>query len=96
VYVLLTTVLFLFPPDLPATGSNMSTSTTYYYQRVAYEPETDYCVAAFAIVFIISTITWFADGRKNYVGPRIEVEFLSGQAGTQLENPVPAVEHYKA
>ncbi|KAJ5119693.1 hypothetical protein N7448_010362 [Penicillium atrosanguineum] len=79
VYILITTVLFLFPPDLPATGSNMN-----------------YCVAAFAIVVIISSITWFADGRKNYVGPRIEVEFFSGQAGTQSDNPVPAVEHYKA
>ena len=49
-----------------------------------------------AIVVIISSITWFADGRKNYVGPRIEVEFLSGQAGTQPEQPVAAVEHYKA
>lgn len=25
-YVIVTTVLFLFPPDLPVTGSNMSTS----------------------------------------------------------------------
>ena len=53
----------------------------------------DYCVAAFGIVFIISTITWIVDGRKNYVGPRFEVEVLGGQAG---EQPVPAVEHYKA
>ncbi|KAJ5692206.1 hypothetical protein N7462_001629 [Penicillium macrosclerotiorum] len=75
VYVSLTTVLFLFPPELPATGSNMN-----------------YCVAAFAIVFIISTITWIFDGRKNFVGPRIEVEVLSGQVGVQPEQPIPMVE----
>lgn len=54
----------------------------------------DYCVAAFAIVFIISTITWFADGRKNYVGPRIEMEVLSGQVGGAPEQPIPFVEPY--
>lgn len=54
----------------------------------------DYCVAAFAIVFIISTITWFVDGRKNYVGPRIEMEVLSGQVGGQPEQPIPFVEPY--
>lgn len=57
---------------------------------------TDYCVAAFGIVFVISCITWIVDGRKNYVGPRIEVEVLAGQTGGQPEQPIPAVEHYKA
>lgn len=53
-YVILTTVLFVFPPDLPVTGSNMN-----------------YCIVAFAIVFIISALTWVFDGRKNYQGPII-------------------------
>ncbi|KAJ5469575.1 hypothetical protein N7539_009193 [Penicillium diatomitis] len=76
VYVTLTTVLFLFPPDLPATGSNMN-----------------YCVAAFGIVFVISTITWIFDGRKNYSGPRIEAEVLSGQVGENPDHaPIPVVE----
>ncbi|KAJ5397165.1 hypothetical protein N7509_005278 [Penicillium cosmopolitanum] len=75
-YIALTTILFLFPPELPATGSNMN-----------------YCVAAFGIVVILSTATWFADGRKNYVGPRIEVEVLAGQVG-HSEQPLPAIEHY--
>lgn len=52
----------------------------------------DYCVAAFGIVFIISAITWIVDGRKNYVGPRIEVEVLSGQVGDQPHAPIPMVE----
>lgn len=55
--------------------------------------ETDYCVAAFGIVFVISTITWIVDGRKNYVGPRIEVEVLAGQAGEHADHPpIPMVE----
>ncbi|KAJ5886477.1 uncharacterized protein N7473_009151 [Penicillium subrubescens] len=53
----------------------------------------NYCVAAFGIVFVISTITWIVDGRKNYVGPRIEVEVLSGQAGENADHaPIPMVE----
>nr|POE86611.1 choline transport protein [Quercus suber] len=56
-YVILTTVLFVFPPDLPVTGSNMN-----------------YCIVAFAIVLIISTVQWFIDGRKNFTGPKLELE----------------------
>ncbi|GAD97230.1 GABA permease GabA [Paecilomyces variotii No. 5] len=56
-YIILTTVLFLFPPELPATGSNMN-----------------YCVAAFGIIIVISLIQWIVDGRKNFTGPRINVE----------------------
>lgn len=44
-------------------------------------------------MIILSTATWFADGRKNYVGPRIEVEVLAGQVG-HSEQPIPAIEHY--
>ncbi|KAJ5047864.1 hypothetical protein NUH16_006361 [Penicillium rubens] len=77
-YIALTTVLFLFPPELPATGSNMN-----------------YCVAAFGIVFVISVIQWFVDGRKNFVGPRIQVEVFNGEVGAQPEQPIPVVEQHK-
>ncbi|KAJ5219904.1 hypothetical protein N7468_009108 [Penicillium chermesinum] len=73
VYITLTTVLFLFPPELPVTGNNMN-----------------YCVVAFAIVFIISALAWIFDGRKNFVGPRIELEVLSGEAKPEI--PIPAIE----
>lgn len=56
-FVMVTTVLFVFPPELPVTGSNMN-----------------YCIVAFAVVFIISLVQWFVDGRKNYNGPGIDVE----------------------
>ena len=36
----------------------------------------NYCIAAFAIIVIISTIQWFVDGRKNYSGPRIDAEAM--------------------
>lgn len=36
----------------------------------------NYCVAAFAIVLIVSVIQWFVDGRKNYTGPKIDIEAL--------------------
>ncbi|KAF2769384.1 amino acid transporter [Teratosphaeria nubilosa] len=67
-YVILTTVLFVFPPDLPVSGSSMN-----------------YCIVAFAIVAIISMVQWFVDGRKNYSGPRIELE---STVLTATEGPV--------
>ena len=36
----------------------------------------NYCVAAFAIVLIVSTIQWVVDGRKNYTGPQIDIDAL--------------------
>lgn len=54
-YVIITSVLFVFPPELPVTGTNMN-----------------YCIVVFAIVIIISGITWILDGRKNYRGPKID------------------------
>ncbi|KAI5368226.1 putative amino acid/polyamine transporter I, amino acid permease [Septoria linicola] len=56
-FVIVTTVLFVFPPELPVTGNNMN-----------------YCIVAFGIVFIISMIQWFVDGRKNYTGPKLDIE----------------------
>lgn len=56
---------------------------------------TDYCVAAFGIVFIISSFQWIIDGRKNFVGPRIEVEIFNGEVGPQPGQPIPVVEPHK-
>jgi hypothetical protein len=41
----------------------------------------NYCVVAFAIVFAISMITWVFDGRKNFTGPKVEIdhEILSAE-----------------
>ncbi|KAE9373526.1 amino acid permease [Stipitochalara longipes BDJ] len=58
-YVIVTTILFLFPPDLPVTGSNMN-----------------YCVVVFFIILVISIVQWFVDGKKNFTGPRINVDVL--------------------
>ncbi|EKD20171.1 uncharacterized protein L3040_004041 [Drepanopeziza brunnea f. sp. 'multigermtubi'] len=58
-YVILTTVLFVFPPDLPVTGSNMN-----------------YCIVVFSIIIVISIVQWLVDGKKNFTGPRFDVEDL--------------------
>lgn len=68
IYVILTTVLFVFPPFLPVTGSNMN-----------------YCIAAFAIVVIISLIQWIVDGRKNYKGPKVDIDESALTAEQQQE-----------
>jgi choline transport protein len=71
-YVVVTTVLFVFPPELPVTGSNMN-----------------YCIVAFAIVLLISVVQWFVDGRKNYTGPKIEVDDHLLVAAPTLDGPPP-------
>ncbi|RHZ71534.1 hypothetical protein CDV55_108512 [Aspergillus turcosus] len=62
IYISVTTVLFLFPPDLPVSGSSMN-----------------YCIAAFGIIIVISVIQWIVDGRKNFTGPRTDMDILTGQ-----------------
>lgn len=37
----------------------------------------NYAVAAFGVVFVISVVQWFVDGRKNYEGPQIDPEAMS-------------------
>jgi choline transport protein len=78
VYIILTTVLFLFPPDLPTTASNMSTfplSLLFADMFLIWFP--DYCVAALGIVLLISLFQWIVDGRKNFTGPRHGLEELT-------------------
>ncbi|MCJ1227678.1 hypothetical protein MMC12_004334 [Toensbergia leucococca] len=67
VYVIVTSVLFLFPPNLPVTGNNMN-----------------YCVVAFFIVLVISTIQWYDDGRKNFKGPRVDLEGIENGKGVGI------------
>lgn len=73
-YTILTTVLFVFPPELPVTGSSMN-----------------YCVVAFAIVVMISLFQWIIDGRKNYSGPRVE---LDEQVLTAVDSPADVLGQY--
>lgn len=39
----------------------------------------DYCIAAFGIIIIISVFQWIVDGRKNFTGPRTDMDILTGQ-----------------
>jgi choline transport protein len=34
----------------------------------------NYCIAAFAVIILISAIQWVVDGRKNFAGPRITID----------------------
>ncbi|KAI9374179.1 amino acid/polyamine transporter I [Aspergillus egyptiacus] len=63
-YIMLTTVLFVFPPSRNVTGSSMNKLIFY---------SIDYCVAAFAVIIMISIFQWIVDGRKNFTGPRVNV-----------------------
>ncbi|KAJ5855027.1 hypothetical protein N7534_007570 [Penicillium rubens] len=65
-YIALTTVLFVFPPSSTVTGSSMSEITC----GDIYD---NYCIAAFAVIIIISVFQWFVDGRKNFTGPRVDI-----------------------
>ena len=42
----------------------------------------NYCIVAFAIVLIISTIQWIVDGSKNFHGPRIDTEAMAAAGAT--------------
>lgn len=37
-------------------------------------PNMNYCIVAFAVVVIISMIQWIVDGRKNYTGPKVDID----------------------
>jgi choline transport protein len=36
----------------------------------------NYCIVAFAIVLIISIIQWYVDGKKNYSGPKLDMDAM--------------------
>lgn len=36
----------------------------------------NYCIVAFAIVIIISITQWYVDGKKNYTGPKLDVNAM--------------------
>lgn len=46
----------------------------------------NYCIVAFGIIVLISTLQWIFDGRKNYVGPRVTVN--EGGADGEAEAPI--------
>ena len=50
----------------------------------------NYCIVVFAIIIIISTIQWFVDGRKNYKGPKLDMDAMQngevvGMAGDSTD-----------
>lgn len=51
---------------------------------------TDYCIVAFGIILLISTIQWIVDGRKNFTGPRTDMSLEVLEAMKTNEASVPA------
>jgi choline transport protein len=62
-----TTVLFLFPPDLPVTGENMNYAVVVF--GVICESQNQY-MGVPDLSVIVAMITWIVQGRKHFVGPR--------------------------
>ncbi|KAJ5865405.1 Amino acid/polyamine transporter I [Penicillium soppii] len=73
-YIILTTVLFVFPPSRTVTGSSMN-----------------YCIAAFAVIVIISVFQWMVDGRKNFAGPRIDMNIDALDSVSMREETEPNI-----
>lgn len=53
----------------------------------------NYAVAAFGVMLLIAGTTWFADGRKHYVGPQVDAEGLLNGKVEGME-PVQTRESY--
>lgn len=34
----------------------------------------NYCIVAFAVWLAIAVFQWFIDGRKNYTGPKVDID----------------------
>lgn len=51
----------------------------HQFQRVTNICSPDYCVAVFGVILIVSLFQWIIDGRKNFTGPRMDVDVISGQ-----------------
>ncbi|KAK0129987.1 hypothetical protein ONS96_000527 [Cadophora gregata f. sp. sojae] len=40
----------------------------------------NYCGVVFSIILVISIVQWFVDGKKNFSGPRINLDNLQNGA----------------
>ncbi len=49
----------------------------------------DYCIVAFGVILLVSTIQWFVDGRKNFTGPRADMslEVLEAMKSNEASAP---------
>lgn len=50
----------------------------------------NYCVAAFAVIILISTVQWIVDGRKNFTGPHVasdcQIEGVTDNSHASADN----------
>lgn len=62
-----------------------------YRTRSISLTDLDYCIVAFGIILLISTIQWFVDGRKNFTGPRADMSLEVLEAMKTNNSNTPAV-----
>lgn len=37
----------------------------------------NYCIVAFGVILLIAAMQWIFDGRKNFTGPKVDVDALA-------------------
>ncbi|GFF95696.1 LOW QUALITY PROTEIN: choline transporter, putative [Aspergillus lentulus] len=96
VYISFTTVLFIFPPARPVTGSTMSEDVR---ARANFKNLTngrfcclvDYAIAATGGFALLSAIDWFARGQKRFMQIVVNAETEFPQARTSISPIKPDV-----
>lgn len=89
IFVVFTTVFFLFPPDQPVSGNNMNYASgaiiicPIFLIFKADAPS----IVVFAIVIIMATITWFTNARRDYESPEAagEIATLGQNNGNRVQ-----------
>ncbi|OJJ99299.1 hypothetical protein ASPACDRAFT_1901933 [Aspergillus aculeatus ATCC 16872] len=61
--------------------------------RIVTGSNMNYCIVVVGVVMILSVFQWIVDGRKNFSGPRMDVDVISGQVAAGGEPADYAVEH---
>ncbi|GFF55577.1 choline transporter, putative [Aspergillus udagawae] len=88
-YILFTTVLFVFPPARPVTGSTMSEDVP---ARANFKNLTDgrfcclvdYAIAATGGIALLSAIDWFVRGQKRFMQILVNAEIECPQARSSI------------
>lgn len=89
-YISFTTVLFMFPPTRPVTGSTMSRDVHF---RVNFKNLTDgwfsclvdYAIATTGAFALLSAIYWFVRGQKRFMRVVVNAEIEFPEARTSID-----------
>lgn len=92
-FTALTTVFFVFPPELPVTGNNMNCASPRSRKCAdpLIAPAPPDAIVVFGIIAIVASLTWVFQGRKTFRGPR-DLGGLLELARSELASPAKDVE----